>query len=157
MENDNCVNYGYGFYLYNGKNDMAVIEFFEKHKETYSKLLPKDKVDEKYRALAELKKSFANGGKDTFKLFFSVFEGNLPSELAKIIRSEIKLNIYAVGSKTEEGNKQCIVYLPAYPWDMSDDERSMTLKDIHYVLMKYSKELNIDEKDIGFKVISYFD
>ena len=159
MSMHDSQEYGYGFRLYNGKNSMNVFRFFEKHKGSYKELLPHKTYKNVYDSLEKTKQDLMTGRvteDDVYDDLCSIFGTSAAVEIGNIIRYETNLKIFGFRADEECLTEETIMYVPSYPWEMSDEDKSMTIDKIRDVLLEYCKELGIDERDIDFQILSYY-
>ena len=153
---------GIGFDIFTGSNYMDVVSFFENHKESYKEMVSEAVFQEVFSSLHRLKKDAVDedGELDDEGLMDGLddmFDFNVGSAIALIIN-------YENGTSGFEGFPACgetdveeaILYVPSYPWQLTEKEKTVTSEDIYSICEKYCKELNIPVDTIGDKELEYF-
>ena len=150
---------GYGFGLFTGNNSADVIEFLKNHEETFRNVCGEKTCDETYAALDQLEDEAEKEG----IMDEDILSDGLTDLLSPSVASAVaQIICYETGVKGFEGfpsGEYCdetVMYVPAFPWQMSQKEKELGPDDIHNILAQYAEELNVPESEIGDQELEYF-
>ncbi len=151
---------GLGITLFTGKNAANIMEFFKNHEDSHKRAAGYKRHKEVYCALDYIEDNAEEGGflnekalKDGLVDLFRN-TGGTAEEIAMIIREETSVSGF-------KGFTECpftegmILYVQSFPWQLSNEERALTEKDIVQILEKYGTELGVSSEQIGEKGQAY--
>lgn len=129
---------GYGFRVY--VSDEKLNEFIRNHADTVKKL----------ESGQEILDWLDSGSTDSIKEKFFDYTseatncGGIYGLIADVMSYETDVHFEYYFSNSPEDDDDMIVFIPTYPWIMSDTEKTLTLDSLNTLIKGYLQEINSD-------------
>ena len=124
----NWSEQGFGFKLFNGKNDRQVMNFIRKN-------IPQEITDEEAEALVTTEISY-----------WEIYNDEPSCLVAGIINEKEGTTVFCGYRECRDTDQEeYIGVYPSYPWQLNDADRNMTLDMATLILKKYANILDITD------------
>ena len=146
---------GYGFSLFTGENAKKVVAFLQGKKKFLEDIYGKeeaDKVVEELAGMAEIEDD-----EDVVSALQDAFEFNPSGTIAQIINKETgALGFDGFCCDGDCDTYDTVMYVPAYPWQMSEVDQALTQDKLDKILKPYMKSLGVPFEELGEQELEYF-
>ena len=157
---------GIGFPLFDG-NALTVFDFIMNHKDSYFKAINNDdSAASVFQNLVEIQDEATIVGDDgnefidesiIYEGLNELFDYCTANAIAMIINYENEC--LGFGGFPDDGagyTVETIMYVPSFPWQMTEKESKLTSPEVYEILTKYAKELGVSTSSIEEQELEYY-